>query len=528
MDFLPPDTTSIPMLPPPSPFEPTGVPQLDLVLGGGLPKGALTVILGPPGSGKTTLASQIAFATAQRGENVLFLTAFSEPTSKLLNHLRSYRFFAADLIGRNVQVFSIQQFFPSEGPITEQEIVAEVRRIKASIIVIDGFQGLHDQVIASVATRHLLYNLGTQLSLLGTTTLVTAEADPHDATLFPEMTTADVLIGLYNTLPGGRTHRGLEVIKTRGRAPLSGLHGLSINERGIEVFPRLETRLAQPFQMGWNKKPPATTPAKRATFGLPELDTLLGGGLTRQTGTVLVGNLGTGKTFLALQFLLAGVEQGEPGLFLGFRETADQMVQKSVGFAWSQQLQNALSPNGGLTFHHWDPVELDPDHVATELLDALEQTGTRRLVIDSITEWERVIQRSSGAERVPDYLAAFLSILRDQGVTLLVIKELTQSVNTYQDFSVDELTLLTENVIFVQQLIYQKQFQRILSVPKMRYSAHDETLRNFLIRAPEGVRVLAPNESERDTLIRIAEQQASVPKRVSHPQRSSLSEQGQD
>ncbi|WP_338258480.1 RAD55 family ATPase [Dictyobacter halimunensis] len=298
-----------------------------MVLGGGLPKGALAVILGPPGSGKTTLACQIAFAAAQRGEKVLFLTALSEPTAKFLAHLRPYSFFAEDLVGHTVHVFSIQQFIPQEGPIMGQAIVAEVRRLQASVVVLDGFQGLRDHETDFVAARHLLYDLGTQLSLFGTITLVTAEADPRDATLFPEMTTADVLIGLYNTLLGVHTHRSLEVLKLRGKALLAGLHGLTINESGIHVFPRLETRLRRPFTVGWDKKTPSASPAKRATFGLPELDTLLGGGLTRYTGTVLTGNPGTGKTLLALQFLLAGVAEGEPGMFLGFRETADQLIQ---------------------------------------------------------------------------------------------------------------------------------------------------------------------------------------------------------
>ncbi|EFH84940.1 ATPase domain-containing protein [Ktedonobacter racemifer] len=527
MDSFPSDATSVPMVPPPSPLEPTGIPHLDLVLGGGLPKGALTVILGPPGSGKTTLASQIAFAAAQRGEKVLFLTALSEPTTKLLEHLRSYSFFAPNLVGRTVQVFSLQQFFPPEGPITGKAIVAEVHRMKASVVVLDGFQGLRGQDTDFVAARRLLYDLGTQLSMLGTTSLVTAEADPRDTTLFPEMTTADVLIGLYNTLLGVRTHRALEVLKVRGKAALPGLHGLAINEIGVHVFPRLETRLRHPFKVGWNKKTLSATPAKRATFELPELDTLLGGGLTRQTGTVLIGSPGTGKTLLALQFLLAGVAEGEPGVYLGFRETADQLVQKSEDFAWSQQLQHALSARRGLTVHHWDPVELDPDHVATEVLAALEQIGARRLVIDSLAEWERAIQRSSGAERVPDYLAAFLSLLRERGVTLLAIKEPTQGIITQPDFSVNELTVLAENVVSMQHLIYQGKLHRILFVPKMRFSAHDETLRDFLITTPEGVRVLTPNEREQDILIKLAEQQAAIQRREPPPQRSSPSEQEQ-
>src|ERR1035437_6311031 len=49
----------------------TGVPNLDLILGGGLIRGTLTIVVGPPGSGKTTLAMQIAFAAARAGRKVL-------------------------------------------------------------------------------------------------------------------------------------------------------------------------------------------------------------------------------------------------------------------------------------------------------------------------------------------------------------------------------------------------------------------------------------------------------------------------
>src|SRR5690349_12604141 len=65
----------------------TGVRYLDDILGGGLPRGSLVLIMGLPGSGKTTIASQIAFTAARSGKRVLILTALSEPTNKLIAHL---------------------------------------------------------------------------------------------------------------------------------------------------------------------------------------------------------------------------------------------------------------------------------------------------------------------------------------------------------------------------------------------------------------------------------------------------------
>src|SRR5436309_12579970 len=166
-------------------LETTGVPQLDLVLGGGLPRGTLIILQGSPGSGKTTLASQMAFAAAKRGQRVLFLTAFSEPTTKLLEHLRSYHFFDPDLVGDHVQVFSLQQFLSQGATTTGQEIVAAVRKTRANMVVLDGFPAMRDLETHVEASRQLLYHLDTLLSFQGTKTLITTEASLRDRTFFP-------------------------------------------------------------------------------------------------------------------------------------------------------------------------------------------------------------------------------------------------------------------------------------------------------------------------------------------------------
>jgi circadian clock protein KaiC len=66
---------------------------------------------------------------------------------------------------------------------------------------------------------------------------------------------------------------------------------------------------------------------------------------------------------------------------------------------------------------------MDPDHVATDLLAALEREGVRRVVIDSIAELERAVGESSGSARVSNYLAALLAALRTREVTLLALTE---------------------------------------------------------------------------------------------------------
>src|SRR5947209_20101060 len=72
---------------------PTGVPGLDDVLGGGLPELSFNLVVGGPGSGKTTLAHQIMFANVTAQRRGLYFTIVGEPPLKMLRYQQHYRFF---------------------------------------------------------------------------------------------------------------------------------------------------------------------------------------------------------------------------------------------------------------------------------------------------------------------------------------------------------------------------------------------------------------------------------------------------
>lgn len=488
--------------------DPTGIPNLDLVLGGGVPRGGLVLIMGVPGSGKTTIASQMAFAAARAGKTVLLLTALSEPTNKLLAHLASFTFFDRDLIGGPIQVLSLQQVLPGGLKATSDEVRAMVRQHQASLVMLDGFRGMRSVEHDPQGARELLYTLGTSLGTRGTTLLVTSETDPRDPTFFPETTTADVILGLHYRLEGVRQQRGLEVIKARGSAPMPGLHALSLGREGASVYPQLEERVAAALLGGEAQTqgaarvaasglPPAVVghSAERRSFGLPELDALLQGGLTGMSTTLLTGSLGTGKTLLALHFAVAGVQAGEPVVFLTLRETKEQLRRVTDPFSIGSTFAAALQGRHELTLLEVPPIKVNPDVIADRLLNILDTTGATRLVIDSVAELERALVRSGDAGRLEEYLAALVRAIQARGVTGLFIKETPKVLGPILDFSTDPLSVLAENLLLVQQLPYQGQIHRVLSVLKMRYSAHDTTLRAFRIAPPAGVEVLTPLES---------------------------------
>src|SRR5438552_7102477 len=76
-----------------------------------------------------------------------------------------------------------------------------------------------------------------------------------------------------------------------------------------------------------NGSRPATRPLAKAPTGIPGLDEITNGGLPRSRPTLVCGGAGCGKTLLAMEFLVRGpIEYDEPGVFMSFEETVDDLV----------------------------------------------------------------------------------------------------------------------------------------------------------------------------------------------------------
>ena len=94
---------------------PTGVPGLDVVLGGGLPEYSFNVIAGAPGSGKTTLAQQILFARASPERPALYFTVLGEPPVKMLRYQQQFEFFDFEKVRESIRFLNLSEEVMEDG-----------------------------------------------------------------------------------------------------------------------------------------------------------------------------------------------------------------------------------------------------------------------------------------------------------------------------------------------------------------------------------------------------------------------------
>jgi circadian clock protein KaiC len=445
---------------------PTGVPGLDVVLGGGLEPGSVTVLAGAPGAGKTILAQQICFANAATGHRAVYYTTLSEPHSKLVRHLEPFDFFAPEALGPRVEYLHLGDLIREDRPGRMGPLVDEVTRKTIDeqpvIVVIDSAKALQD-FTGDRELRMALYDLTSRIAHTDTALLLLGEYTPAEITAGVEFSLADTIIHLTYEPREPNDRRWLRVLKMRGTHHLEGKHTFRISTAGFEVFPRIET-----IDPG--------TPADvsgRIASGIPGLDEVLGGGIGAGEATVVLGPSGVGKTISGLRFVAGGLAQGERCLYITFQDTADQLIKMAAAFGWDLK---AGREEGLLVVHHVPLGELDLDLLTSRIRDELGGGFIHRVVIDSLAEMVFACRES---ERFPAYARSLIGLIRAAGASLLVTSE-TTALGPSQE-PVGGVMFLFHNVILLRYIERNSATGRAVNIVKMRNSDHSKDVYQFTI-----------------------------------------------
>jgi len=147
------------------------------------------------------------------------------------------------------------------------------------------------------------------------------------------------------------------------------------------------------------KTPKVALPGERCVSGVEGLDDILGGGLSRDCFYLIQGDPGSGKTTLALQFLLEGLERGESAFYVTLSETRGELLKVAKSHGWSldqiplmelSAIERLLRPEAQTTVFR--PSEMELNQISKLLIDEAEKTRPRRVVFDSLSEFRLIAE----------------------------------------------------------------------------------------------------------------------------------------
>jgi circadian clock protein KaiC len=427
------------------------------------------MVVGLPGTGKTTLGNQLAFNHAAAGGRAVVATLLTETHDLMLANLAGFRFFDPALVGERVTYLNLFDALEREGL---EGVIGAIRQLTretgATLLIVDGATVFEDMAVSPLVLRGFSQQLQAQTAVLGATgVLLTAQGRDQLGMLGAHV---DAVVTLANERESVRHVRQLEVIKLRGGSHIGGVHAFAIDATGLTVYPRLES-------VAGDRRSRIATDDQRLGTGTPGLDAMLGGGLLPLSSTLVMGPPGAGKTLLGLGFLVEGTNRGERGLLAGFHETAPELVTTAAGIGLD--LGDAIE--AGDIRLLWDPpLEISPDAWAWRLLDTVREHRPQRVFIDALTDIQRLI---TGPQRIPPFVTALTNELRALGTTTLVASEIDAYVDQELAVPVPAVSAAIDTGILLRQVEFGSSLRRLVSILKARQVSTDPTIREFVIDA---------------------------------------------
>ena len=448
-----------------------GVDGLDDITVGGLSRGRLFLLEGSPGTGKTTIATQYLMAGAAAGEQALYIT-LSETEDELRSSATSH--------GWPLDGIDIFELVPPESLLDDEqqqsllyssdlELGETTRRIfeafesvKPTRVVLDSLSEIRLLAQSSLRYRRQILALKHYFARRGATVLMLDDlsSEANDSTMH---SVAHGVIRLNELSPlYGADRRRLRVIKYRGQRYRGGYHDFVIETGGVRVFPRL---VSSEHRRKFKREVLATESS--------ELNALLGGGVERGSSMLILGPAGTGKSLLALTFVVGAINRDEKAAMFIFDEELGLLFERARGLGIDLQ---AMVESGKLTIEQVDAAELTPGELSWRVRRCVEQQQALTVVIDSLNGYQASMPEE---QALILHMHELLQYLNRQGASTFLtvaqhglIGEITAPV---------DVTYLADTVILLRYFEALGRVRRAMSVIKKRTGAHEDTIREYRI-----------------------------------------------
>ncbi len=450
----------------------TGVEGLDDVLVGGLRRGRVYLVEGSPGTGKTTIATKFLLTGAAEGERGLYIT-LSETEEELRETAVSHgwKFEPPNDVFELVPPESLldedqQQslLYSSDLELgeTTKRIFEAIERVNPSRIVLDSLSEIRLLAQSSLryrrqvlAMKHYFAKNDATVMMLDDLTTETLDKTVHSV--------AHAVIRLEETAPEyGAERRRLRVIKYRGQRFRGGYHDMVIETGGVRVFPRL---ISAEHRSDFKRE--------TITSESEALDQLLGGGLERGSSTLVLGPAGTGKSLLTLTFAVQAIERGEKAALFIFDEELGLLFERAKGLGIDLE---RLVSGGNLLIEQIDAAEMSPGEFSQRVRACVHDFSARTVVIDSLNGYQAAMPEE---KQLILHMHELLQFLNRQGAnTYLTVAQhgLVGDMRAPVD-----VTYLADTVVLLRYFEAAGRVRRAISVIKKRTSAHEDTIREYVI-----------------------------------------------
>ncbi|ADQ14504.1 ATPase domain-containing protein [Halanaerobium hydrogeniformans] len=466
----------------------TGINGLDVILRDGLIPGRFYLLRGGPGTGKTTLGLHFLIEGLKNKEEVLLIT-MTEDIEKIKENGKQYNFPmdeinyidlspGEDFISakKDYDIFSSAQ--SEQKPLVEK-MTQKIEELSPDRIFFDGFTQLKYLSSDTYKFRKQILSFMQFVKKYDSTILLTSEvgaSNPDDDLQF-------MVDGIINIVYESQNHY-LEITKYRGSGFQKGKHSMKFKKDGIEVYPQLEF-----IKSSYNYE------SESLSFGVPEIDKLLNGGIEKGTTTIITGPTGVGKTTLGTQFIKTNGDKDLKSIIYTFEETQKSLMLRSKSVKINlEQLKNDKK----VYIKEISPLEYTPAEFAYELSRDVQEKGISIVLLDSIAGYFLTFNNPDKMQKMITGIHNLCEHLKSLGVTVLMINEQKMITGDFQATDT-QTSFIADNLIFLRYLEIQGKLEKAIGVLKKRMSGFENTMRKFEI-TEEGIKVGKPLENLRGIL----------------------------
>jgi circadian clock protein KaiC len=306
-----------------------------------------------------------------------------------------------------------------------------------------------------LAIKHYFAKFGTTVMLLDDLTAEQADKTVHSV--------AHGVLRLEELAPSyGAERRRARIVKYRGMKFRGGYHDVTITTGGLNVFPRL---VASEYRSGFVRT--------GRSSGIAELDQLLGGGVEAGSSTLILGPAGTGKSLLAIVFVVAAIARGENAALFVFDEELGLLFARMKGLGIDLE---EMQRGGKLFIDQVDAAELSPGEFAHRVRKRVYEDHIKTVVIDSLNGYQAAMPEENSLIL---HMHELLQYLNRQGATTFLTVAQHGLVGDMK--APVDVTYLADTVILLRYFEALGRVRRAISVIKKRTGMHEDTIRELMI-----------------------------------------------